>query len=77
MTSAARKILDEALALPEREREALVTALSDSLSPEASTLGPEWTAEIGQRLEALERGEVDLVEWEDVDARLRRHLIGG
>lgn len=77
MTSSARKIFDQALALPEREREELAIALSDSLSPDARALGPEWTLEIGERLEAMERGDVELVAWEDIDARLRRRLGGG
>ena len=77
MTSAAKKVLEQALALTEREREELAAALSDSLSSEAGTLGPAWTAEVGERLEALERGDVELVSWEDVEARLRSRLSGG
>jgi len=65
---AARKILDEALALPPEEREALVDALSESLEPiEMST---EWKDEIRRRIEAIERGESKLVSWSEVRSRL-------
>ena len=38
VTSATKKILEDALALPEREREALAEALSDCLEPETVEL---------------------------------------
>ena len=55
MTSAGKKILDEALALPTAEREDLVGALSRSLDPQA--LSSEWEAEIRRRVQKIERGE--------------------
>jgi putative addiction module component (TIGR02574 family) len=76
MTSAARKVLDLALALPEREREELARALSDSLLPEPLDLADDWRVEVARRLEALERGDSELVSWEAVDASLRRHSGG-
>lgn len=66
---AARKILDEALALPPEEREALVDALNESL--EATGISTEWKDEIRRRIEAIERGEASLVPWDEVRARLR------
>lgn len=74
MTSAAKKILDEALALPERDREALVEALSDSLERPRYELSDEWKAEIARRIEAVERGESKLIEGDEVDVRLREAL---
>ncbi len=71
---AARKLLDEALALPADEREALIEALSESLQPVA--LSPEWQVEVERRISAIERGETELVAWEDVHARLRAELAG-
>lgn len=59
MTSATKKLLEEALALPEKEREALVEALSDSLDPEAVELSPKWTSEIRNRIAQIESGESD------------------
>jgi putative addiction module component (TIGR02574 family) len=72
---AARKLLDEALALSAEERAALVEALSESLEPVA--LSAEWQDEIQRRIAAIERGETQLVSWEDVRARLRAQSTGG
>ncbi len=74
MTSAAKKILDEALALPEEDRVTLVEALSDSLDPEGIELSPEWTAEIGDRIAQIESGAVKPVPWNEVEARIKRSL---
>ena len=74
MTSAAKRILDEALALPDDERAELMEALSDSFHPDAVEVSPEQKAEIEGRIAELERGEVEAVAWEDVEARVRRTL---
>lgn len=70
MTSAARKILEEALALSEQEREELVSALSSSLEPVELT--PEWSSEIRRRIEKIERGEAELLDAEEHLAELRQ-----
>ena len=70
MTSAAKKILEEALALSEQEREGLVSALSSSLEPVELT--PEWSAEIRRRIQKIERGEADLLDAEEHLAELRQ-----
>ena len=67
MTSTAKKILDEALALPQEEREELVGALSSSLEP--VELSPEWAAEIARRVRKIESGEAVS---EDTDEHLQR-----
>lgn len=74
MTAEAKKIFEQALALPEQERAALVDALTDSLRAEDEPLSPEWTAEIARRIEAVERGESRLIPGDEVDARLREAL---
>ena len=74
MTSTAKKILDEALTLPEEDREALVEALSESLERPRDELSDEWKAEIARRIEAVERGESKLIEGDEVDVRLREVL---
>ena len=74
VTSATKKILDDALALPENEREALVEALSDSLDPEAVELSPEWTSEIRSRIAQIESGEAKTIPWDEVDARIKTSL---
>jgi len=65
VTSAAKKVLQEALALSQQEREELVGALSNSLDP--VQLSPEWNAEIGARIRKIERGEAEFL---DADAHL-------
>lgn len=74
MTAAAKKILEDALALPKPERAALIDALADSLVGEDDDLTPEWKAEIARRIEAVERGESRLIPGDEVDARIRETL---
>jgi putative addiction module component (TIGR02574 family) len=74
VTSAAKRILDEALALPDDERAELIEALSDSLHPAPVELTPEQNAELEGRIAELERGDVEAVPWEEVEARVRRSL---
>ncbi len=66
MTDSARKILDEALGLPEEQREALVEALTDSLNLSPVEIDPEWKAEIHSRIAQIERGDVEPVSWSEV-----------
>ena len=74
VTSATKRILDDALALSENEREALVEALSDSLDPETVELAPGWTNEIRNRIAQIESGETKTIPWDEVDARMRKSL---
>lgn len=74
VTAAAKKILEDALALTEGERMELMAALSDSFEPQPTDLSPEWKAEIESRIGQLERGEVEPVGWEQVEARIRATL---
>lgn len=74
MTAAAKKILEDALGLPEQERAALIDALADSLMSEDDELSPEWKAEIARRIETVERGESRLIPGDEVDARIRETL---
>lgn len=72
MTSTARKILDEALALPAEEREVLVEALVTSLQqamPE--DVERAWLEEVEQRLARLKRGETHAIAWSEARHRLR------
>jgi len=72
MTSAAKKLLDDALALPEAEREALVEVLMTSLRyGGAKTVEREWVAEVEERMTRLESGESSAVEWAEAKRRLR------
>ncbi len=55
VTSAARKVLEEALSLPQEEREEIIGALSGSLEP--VELSPEWKSEVARRMQKIDRGE--------------------
>ncbi len=72
--SQAATILKAALQLDEAEREDLVLALSCSLH--SKDLGAEWEGEIRRRVEAIDAGEVDLLEGEDVFSRLEKRFGG-
>lgn len=74
MTEAATKLLRDALALSDETRTELVAALSDSLDSAPTSLSPEWSTEISDRLEELEAGTAEPVEWADVEARIRTTL---
>ena len=74
MTAAAKKILEDALALPDDERMELMAALSDSFEPQPTDLSPEWKSEIEDRIGQVERGEVEPVEWEQVETKIRATL---
>lgn len=69
MRSAARKILQDALALPQEEREELVGALSDSL--DSLRVSAEWEAELARRIEKVESGEAKVIDAEEHLAELR------
>ena len=74
MTSATTKILEDALALPKKEREVLLEALSDSLDPETVELSSQWVSEIKSRIAQIESGEAKPVPWDEVDARIKKSL---
>jgi putative addiction module component (TIGR02574 family) len=74
VTAATKKLLDDALALSDDERMDLMAALSDSFEPAPAELSPQWTAEIEERIGQLERGEVEPVPWEQVEAKIRATL---
>ena len=75
VTGHAQQILEEALALPPDEREALVEALRASLRGTPVTLDPPWRATVHDRLSELESGRVQAVPAHEVEARLRRTLV--
>ena len=74
MTSATKKIPEDALALPEEQRATLVAALNESLETTEDDLTPEWKAEIARRIEAVERGDSRLIPGDEVEARIGKKL---
>ncbi|MCA9659575.1 MAG: addiction module protein [Myxococcales bacterium] len=74
MTALAQRLLDEALALPAEERRALIEALEESLAGASRGLSRAWQAEVGRRAAEVRDGEVRVVRWDEVEARIRRTL---
>lgn len=68
-------IQDSVLQLPATERVALIDLLWDSLGPEELTLREQrWAAESEERIDAVERGEVPILEGSEAISSLRRSL---
>jgi putative addiction module component (TIGR02574 family) len=75
MIAEAKKNFEQALALPEPQRAALIDALAESLSgDEDEDLSPGWNDEIVRRIEAVERGESRLIPGDEVEAHVRATL---
>src|SRR5262249_10524781 len=72
MGAEARRILQEALHLPDEERAEVAATLLESLDGPADPGAEQaWREEIARRLEQVRRGEAVLVPWEDVKRQLR------
>ena len=69
----ATEIRDAALALPEDEREQLVLDLWDSLSQDDG-VAKAWATEIERRAEAVDRGDVRLVDSEEARTAILARL---
>ncbi|MGE0600206.1 MAG: addiction module protein [Dehalococcoidia bacterium] len=64
-------VLSQAMELDEDEREMLAIRLGMSLSEQKEPGYDEaWAAEIKKRLEEIDRGEADLVDWEEFEKEL-------
>jgi putative addiction module component (TIGR02574 family) len=75
MTNAARKLLDDAMALPSEDRArvaaALLASLDETVDPDASAA---WAAEIERRAERVLSGASHGAPWDEVRARLLDRL---
>lgn len=74
MTRPARKLIDEALALPADERELIAVELMASLEDASPDWEAEWGREVDRRVQELESGAVALRSWEDVKTDLLTRL---
>lgn len=74
VTAGARKILQDALALPNDERLMLAEELFDSIEAAHEELDEAWRAEILDRVRQVRSGEVELVSWEAARERGREAL---
>lgn len=79
MVRATESLLEEALDLPESERAELAAALLRSLDPEYSSpeIEAAWAIEIQKRIRSIDAGEVKMIPWEEVRARLESKLREG
>lgn len=74
------KVLEAALALPERERARIAERLLSSLNgpppsaEEQAKIDAEWTAEIERRVRKIDEGKVELIPYEQVMADVRSLL---
>ena len=72
MSVNARKVLEDALRLPEQERADLAAHLLNSLDPEADTdVTAAWDAEVLRRLDELDKGLVKPLPWSEA----RRSIV--
>jgi len=72
MTQAAEEILQQALQLPEEDRELIGESLLRSVhGDDESTFEEEWGPEIERRIAEIDEGKVQLLPGDEVMARLR------
>lgn len=71
MTSAAQKILEDALSLPQDERESLANALITSLGRTPAEVEQAWAAEVVRRLEREARGETEAIPWDEAKRQIK------
>jgi putative addiction module component (TIGR02574 family) len=68
MSPSAKRVLEDALALPEDARTDLVEALIESLEPPAESpaeVEAAWAEEIARRLKDVETGAVKPIPWDE------------
>jgi len=77
MSISAEALLDSALKLPSEDRARIAAELIASLDgiPEAG-VEEAWDAEVDRRIEQVDRGEVQLVDWNSVKAEVARAVKG-
>ena len=72
MGAEAKRVLDEALALPKEERRQVAEALFDSLAETSEhEIDPAWRDEILRRVEEVRSGEVTPEPWSEVRRKIR------
>ena len=73
MSTPVEDLFRRASTLDERDRAALAGLLLESLEHEVDEdIESAWVEEIEQRLRELDADDVDLVPWEEVNAKLRK-----
>ena len=77
MNTQPQELLNLALTLSEIERANLAGSLLRSLDPSSDpTADQAWAAEIERRVQAIDRGEVNLRPWDEVMYAMRQRRNG-
>jgi putative addiction module component (TIGR02574 family) len=77
MNTHPQELLTAALSLSEIERADLAESLLRSLDPAPDPSADQaWAAEIERRIQAIDRGEVNLTPWDEVMATMRERRNG-
>jgi putative addiction module component (TIGR02574 family) len=72
-----KKLLADALGLPQRDRAEIATKLLESLDEEQDeNVDEAWAREIERRCAALDSGEAVTSDWNDFRARIERDIFG-
>lgn len=76
MSGAAKEIIEAALKLDPHERELIADALWDSLEhgDDEASVEKAWDEEVARRAKELDEGRAELVDWDDVKARIANRL---
>jgi len=76
MSSVAPKVLQDALALPARERAEIAARLIESLDDAADQgVDEAWAAEIERRCAALDAGDAVTSDWAEVRRRIEMQIL--
>jgi putative addiction module component (TIGR02574 family) len=77
MNSHAEQILQSALSLDPDDRVEIAESLIVSLDEKrAAEIEAAWAAEIKRRLESIDKGEVQLIPWDETFRSMRERLNG-
>jgi putative addiction module component (TIGR02574 family) len=72
MNTEANNLFDQALSLSDSDRAALAASLIRSLETESDSDAEEhWKSEVERRIAEIENGDVELVPWDEVMAKLK------
>jgi putative addiction module component (TIGR02574 family) len=77
MNTESHNLLEQALALPDTDRAAIAASLFRSLDSEIDSDADElWDEEIKRRLDEIKSGEVELIPWDQMLAKMKRRTNG-
>lgn len=74
MNALIETLVEQAKTLPQDEREVLIAALLATLDPPDPDWEAAWIKECEDRIDALERGEMETIDADEVMAELRAKL---